>query len=401
VGELQSALDAVAAEDLASMVGPQLLERLAPLLQAQNRIAAEVTRTVRQCELTGAAEHDGLKTMQSWLRGHGHLADGEAARLVSTGRALEHLPAVAAGFADGAITAGQVGLIARIAEPDRLAAAADSAVDVGEIDRALAATAAAAPHATVKQAVGHYLACLDPDGPEPDPTEGRSFTISKHADGSRSLRGQLDAVGGEKLEAALESIVQADRPKGDTRTRAQQLADALVQLADNALASGALPFLRAAKPHVVVTIDHDDLTDSSTGPGAAETGFGARISAARARWLACDATVSRMVMGPNGLPLDVGREKRVVPPHIRRAVERRDRHCVFAGCGAPTHWCDVHHLLEWINGGETSLDNSALLCERHHTKVHHGFRVERDPGGRWRTHRPDGTEILIGPALPL
>src|SRR4051812_30447482 len=32
-----------------------------------------------------------------------------------------------------------------------------------------------------------------------------------------------------------------------------------------------------------------------------------------------------------------------------------------------------------------------------HTKVHHGFRIERDPGGRWHTYRPDGTEILIGP----
>jgi len=55
---------------------------------------------------------------------------------------------------------------------------------------------------------------------------------------------------------------------------------------------------------------------------------------------------------------------------------------VFTGCGAPTHWCDVHHLIEWINGGVTSLENSALLCERHHTKVHHGFRVERQPDGR-------------------
>ncbi len=61
--------------------------------------------------------------------------------------------------------------------------------------------------------------------------------------------------------------------------------------------------------------------------------------------------------------------------------------------------CDVHHLLEWINGGETSLDDSALLCERHHTKVHLGFRVERQPDGRWRTWRPDGTEILLGPSL--
>jgi hypothetical protein len=193
--------------------------------------------------------------------------------------------------------------------------------------------------------------------------------------------------------------VQASRPKGDDRTRAQQQADALVQLCDNQLASGNLPFLRTVKPHVIVTIGVEDLADTgTTGPGAAQTGFGARISAARTRWLACDATISRMVMGPDGLPLDVGRDKRVVPPHIRRAVERRDRHCIFAGCSAPTHWCDVHHLREWLaDQGETSLDNSALLCERHHTKVHHGFRVERPPDGRWRTYRPDGTEIVIAP----
>jgi hypothetical protein len=70
---------------------------------------------------------------------------------------------------------------------------------------------------------------------------------------------------------------------------------------------------------------------------------------------------------------------------------------VFAGCGAPTWWCDVHHVLAWIAGGATDLGNAALLCERHHTQAHHGFRVERQPDGRWRTRRPDGTEILTGP----
>ncbi len=154
--------------------------------------------------------------------------------------------------------------------------------------------------------------------------------------------------------------------------------------------------LRTVKPHVVVTIALEDLLDPATRPGAATTGFGATLSAARTRWLACDATVTRMVLDPDGLPLDVGRDKRVVPPHIRRAVEHRDRHCVFAGCAAPSHWCDVHHQLEWLRDeGPTSLENSALLCERHHTKVHHGFRVERQPDGRWRTWRPDDTEILI------
>jgi hypothetical protein len=125
-------------------------------------------------------------------------------------------------------------------------------------------------------------------------------------------------------------------------------------------------------------------------------GFGATISAARARWLACDGNVTRIVIGPHSEPLDLGRKHRVVPPHLRRAVEHRDKTCVFAGCGAPSYWCDVHHVLEWLlDEGPTSLDNSALLCERHHTQVHHGFRVERQPDGRWRTWRPDGTEILV------
>jgi hypothetical protein len=34
-----------------------------------------------------------------------------------------------------------------------------------------------------------------------------------------------------------------------------------------------------------------------------------------------------------------------------------------------------------------------------HTKVHHGFGIERQPDGRWHTYRPEGTQILIGPTL--
>ena len=169
-----------------------------------------------------------------------------------------------------------------------------------------------------------------------------------------------------------------------------------MQLCDNQLAAGSLPTLRTEKPHVVLTLDVDDLAGPATGHGAARTGFAATVSAARARWLACDAVVSRVVMGPDGEPLDLGRRHRVVTPALRRAVVARDGTCVFAGCGAPHWWADVHHLVHWVHGGETSLENSALLCERHHTKVHHGFEVKREPDGRWRTWRPDGTEILIG-----
>ena len=392
-----TALDALAAEDLSPLFGPALLERLRPLLVAQNRIAAEVARTVRECEVSGAAEVDGLKTMAAWLRGHAHLSVAAAAELVRSGRALEHLPALGAAFAAGEVTADQVAAVAPIAHDEHRVTAAEQDVDLSEIDAALTTIAASQPHQVLRQAVDRYLAMLDQDGPEPDPTEGRRLALSKHADGSISGRFDLDAVGGEKLRTALESVVQAGRCAGDERTRAQQLADALVQLCDNQLAAGSLPTLRGHKPQVIVTISVEDLADPATGQGAAGMGFGAAISAARARWLACDGQVTRIVMGPDGMPLDYGRSLRLVPPHVRRAAEVRDGGCVFAGCSAPTWWCDVHHLLEWINGGETNLENSALLCERHHTKVHHGFRVERQPDGRWRTRRPDGSEIITGP----
>ena len=90
-------------------------------------------------------------------------------------------------------------------------------------------------------------------------------------------------------------------------------------------------------------IDLDDLADPGAGKGTAELGFGGTISAAKARWLTCDGSISRIAMGLDGEPLDLGRDHRVVTPGLRRAVERRDKSCVFADCGAPTWWCDVHH----------------------------------------------------------
>jgi hypothetical protein len=396
MGELASALDALAADELHDLGAPALLERTAALLAARNRIDAELARTTRRAECAQAPEHDGLKSMASWLRGHGRLSARAAGLLVRNGRALAHLPAVATACAAGLIGGEQLAVIAPVTSPPNLAAAAEQDIDLAAVAAVFAEVAATRPHADLVAVVHRYLAGLDPDGAEPDPTETRSLSIVKHADGSITGRFDLDPVGGERLQSVIEAFVQKDRPAGDTRTRAQQLADALVQWADVTLATGAAPKLRSFKPQVLVTIPHTDLIDPATGPAAGQMGFGAAISAARARWLACDGNLTRIVIGPHSQPLDYGRTQRVVPPHLRRAVEARDQHCIFAGCSAPTWWCDVHHVLEWtLDEGPTSLENSALLCERHHTQVHHGFTIERQPDGRWRTWRPDGTEIQV------
>ena len=193
VADLECALDRVAAENVKSMFGPQVLDRTARLLRAQNRLDAQIARSVREGELTQAPEHDGQKTMQSWLRGHARLSPSAAGKLVRSGRALEHLPAVAAAFADGHVTAEQVAVIAPVDRAREPAAAAGQGVDLATVDATLAEIAATRPHAELGQVVHHYLERLDPDGPEPDPTEGRLLSFAKHPDGSVTGRFELDA----------------------------------------------------------------------------------------------------------------------------------------------------------------------------------------------------------------
>ena len=81
-----------------------------------------------------------------------------------------------------------------------------------------------------------------------------------------------------------------------------------------------------------------------------------------ARRLACDASISRIITSGESQPLDVGRTTRTIPVGIRRAVVGRDRSCRWPGCGRPHQWCDVHHLVHWVEGGETKLENLILTC---------------------------------------
>jgi hypothetical protein len=71
---------------------------------------------------------------------------------------------------------------------------------------------------------------------------------------------------------------------------------------------------------------------------------------------------------------------RTIPPHIRRALEERDRGCRFPGCAS--RFTEAHHVRHWADGGETSLSNLLLLCRRHHRAVHEGrVRVCTDRAG--------------------
>ena len=119
---------------------------------------------------------------------------------------------------------------------------------------------------------------------------------------------------------------------------------------------------------LVVTIDFAVLAGILAGLGTTDTGIG--ITPDTVRQLACDAKIIPMILGSNNQPLNVGRKRRLVEDELRRAVIHRDTHCTYAGCDRPPVMCEVHHVESWWQGGETSLENSALLCSTHHRIVH-------------------------------
>jgi hypothetical protein len=107
---------------------------------------------------------------------------------------------------------------------------------------------------------------------------------------------------------------------------------------------------------------------SSGGPVFTETGN--RAPRSLLRRLACHSAITRIVFGPDGAVLDVGRAQRTVSGQMRRAVIARDQHCVWPGCDQPPSRCEVHHAItHWADGGDTSVTNSALLCWFHHQLV--------------------------------
>lgn len=176
------------------------------------------------------------------------------------------------------------------------------------------------------------------------------------------------------------------------RATAQQRADAFIDaIIGPVLDSGLLPTSGGAPATVVVTVPLDRLEDpgspvdlndlqarisagmlhlgspsiqANNGPG------GAVLSTDGALRLSCDSTVQRVILSPAGRPLDVGRKTRTIPEQIRTALVLRDQGCIFPQCDKPASWTHAHHIVHWAQGGPTNLDNLALLCSRHHHKVH-------------------------------
>ncbi len=370
---------------------------------ASRTLEAQRLRLVREVTDRGVALTDGAASTGAWVatvtgctpaagRRAAALATALHARYPATARALD--AASLSPWHAERIVATLDAVRPRVA-PDQLDAAED----------ALTGYATELDPAGFTRACALMSTALDPDGPEPhdhDPATGNELRISEPTPtGRRRLTGWLDDLSAAVLLTALTPLAapgartNGAAPGGpgeaahlarraaarDRRTPARRMADALLDLTRIALSTGLLPAQGGARPAVTVTVALETLETRLTSSGAATLEWGGLpLTAETARLLACDARVIPAVLGGDGQPLDVGRERRLVTTAQRRALTLRDRGCAFPGCGAPPGWTDAHHITHWAHGGDTDLANLVLLCGPHHRLLHHTpWSLRTDP----------------------
>jgi hypothetical protein len=311
----------------------------------------------------------GFVSPIDWIRFNCHMTSGAAAASVAVGKTMDRLPRSVEAVSQGEIGLAHVTVMARTAE------ALKDRFD----ERPLIEYAREHTPGKFHFYCQHARHAADAEGyaeTEADQAQSRRLSLSTWIDGSMVLSGVLDAFGGAALRTALEPLAHKSG-EHDKRERGQRLADALVELA-----SGG--------PHpasIQVTSSVETLLGLA-GAAAADMEFSLPISSKIVERLACDCSVTRVLLDSESAVIDVGRAKRVVSGPARRALTARDGTCRWPGCDRPASWTAAHHVVHWIHGGTTDLDNLILLCHRHHWMVHEG---------KWQLVRSDDGRMLAIP----
>ena len=152
-------------------------------------------------------------------------------------------------------------------------------------------------------------------------------------------------------------------------------ADALVAVAREYLSgTGGEKKTKSDNYQVVVHVDAAALQDK---------GGKSDLPVESVRRIACDADVVAVTSDAKGNLLNLGRKHRVVSPQLKRALLARDKCCTYPSC-SHEQFLEAHHVMHWADGGETSLDNAILLCNRHHRLLHEGgFTILKNFAGEW------------------
>jgi hypothetical protein len=388
--------------DLAAMGGgvelEELGERIAELAAQISAATYELLSMLREFD-ERAGWGGGFRSCAHWLCWRIGLDPGAAREKVRVARALGALPLLSGAMRRGEISYSKVRALTRIATP----------ANEEELLRFGRAGTAAHVERLVR---GMRLVDRIAAGSEKRLHATRYLRAYTDEEGMVVVKARLAPEAGAALLRALEAGVEAlyglrggqpsaaAQETGDDTSAEQRRADALGLVAESALTASLDPGSRGDRYQVVVHVDAEVLTADRDESGSSWLADGSRVSAETSRRLACDSARVVMRHAADGRVLDVGRRTRAISPGLRRALEHRDTGCRFPGCGRKL--CDAHHVEHWADGGGTSLDNTLLLCRRHHRAVHEeGFSVELAPGGEARFYRPNGRPFPEAPALPV
>ena len=334
-----------------------VVDELRRAQRESRRWDARQTELIAEAERRDLACRDGYGSTTAWLMA----VSGEPAQVcrsqVAVASALEQMPETRQAFASGEISESRVRLLvqAQALTPEQFA----------RDEPALVAQAASVSSTRLPQVLASWKRTADPEAAQAEAErlhQQRALHISPGWSGMVHLSGDLDPEGGLIVMNALRSLSEpAALDPSDTRTPAQRQADALVQICSG-------PGGRSAQPlNLLVTVPWNTL---QTGKGVVDSEAGT-ISAETTRRLACDATISRVILDAESVPVEMGRATRVISTALRQALDLRDGHCTHPGCAMPARYCDAHHIKHWADGGQTEIANLRLLCRRHHRDAHH------------------------------
>ncbi|MDO3399845.1 DUF222 domain-containing protein [Mycolicibacterium neoaurum] len=354
-----------------------LLGVLASAVSARNLLDLVISSAVAAAERAGVPGRRHLRTGADLLRLLG-MSPGAAARAVRVGRAASALPALTIAqrlggigieFAD-AVGKGVTHVESRapLSDDDRAAVVTKLMVQTTPAEVAAKARAIALDRVAALPVEQRVV-------PVAEDATLNEMTLVQNAEGRFEATLDLDVTTGEELCAALDPLCRPiPLPDGspDPRSINTRRAEALGQVLRTYLSQSRRPMSGGVLPHV--TLIRPAAAEASVGGGETvdRLGFGGPVSAATAELIACDATLTSVIVDHTGVPLDVGRAERLFTPAIRKALAVRDGGCAHPGCGRPVSWCDAHHIQPWSAGGATSLGNGVLLCRLHHSLIHHG-----------------------------
>jgi hypothetical protein len=357
---------------------------------------------VAELDRRGGWAQWGCGSCAEWLAWRCALMPRAAREHVRVARRLPELPLTHAAFARGQLSYAKVRALTRVARPE-------TEDELLELARHLTA-------AQLERAVRAYRRVSTDEAAA---TQAAAYVgYYWDDDGSLVLQGRLAPEDGALLLRALEAARDTlrERAECERRDSAEPAepgrgsaephvppplrptnADAMVAMADTALASG--PGGRSGGDRYQVVVHVDAAAISGDAEGGCTLDDGPSLAPETARRLACDSSVVQ-IDELGGEALAVGRRRRTIPPALRRALEARDRGCRFPGC-ENHRFVDAHHVRHWARGGETALDNLILLCRRHHRLVHEGgYSCEMLPGGGARFRDPWGGPIPYVPRPP-